>query len=325
MRGAISMHTPRTLWRVSQSTRNQHAINTQSTRNPRNQRAVSAQSARTQMASPRPQLAINTQSTRNQHAIHAISAQSARTQMESPRPQLAINTQSTRNQRNQRAPKWRVLDRSSMDWPLLKHLWGRGRRAEHPQAGRQLDGRAIGGAVLSTLKPIARRHWSGCNAWLSVLWISTCEIAAISAHQRPSEAIRGHQRSSEVIRGHQRQSDTICGHQRSSEAISGNQRSSEVISGHQRPSEAISLSTCLSTSASPDCNGTCGEAIGKRGRRGEHLHASERIPRLQRHLDRPWRVNASQGGACAGGDPSQDALGRETHSLQSRTHSECMQ
>ena len=234
MRGAISMHTPRTLWRVSQSTRNQHAINTQSTRNPRNQRAVSAQSARTQM--------------------------------ESPRPQLAINTQSTRNQRNQRAPKWRVLDRSSMDWPLLKHLWGRGRRAEHPQAGRQLDGRAIGGAVLSTLKPIARRHWSGCNAWLSVLWISTCEIAAISAHQRPSEAIRGHQRSSEVIRGHQRQSDTICGHQRSSEAISGhqrsseaisgNQRSSEVISGHQRPSEAISLSTCLSTSASPDCNGT---------------------------------------------------------------------
>ena len=108
-------------------------------------------------------------------------------------------------------------------------------------------------------------------------------------------------------------------------AISGNQWQSEAISGHQWQSEAISLSTCLSTSASPDCNGTCGEAIGKRERRGEHLHASARIPRLQRHLDRPWRVNASQGGACAGGNPSQDALGRETHSLQSRTHSECMQ
>ena len=47
IRGAISMHTPRTLWRVrsSQSTRNQHAIN-----------AISTQSARTQMASPRQQL-----------------------------------------------------------------------------------------------------------------------------------------------------------------------------------------------------------------------------------------------------------------------------
>ena len=88
-----------------------------------------------------------------------------------------------------------------MDWPLLKHLWGRGRRAEHPQAGRQLDGRAVCGAVLSTLKPIARRHWSGRNAWLSVLWISTCEIAAISAHQWLSVAIRGHQWPSEVIRG----------------------------------------------------------------------------------------------------------------------------
>jgi hypothetical protein len=90
-----------------------------------------------------------------------------------------------------------------MDWPLLKHLWGRGRRAEHPQACRQLDGRAVCGAVLSTLKPIARRHWSGRNAWLSVLWISTCEIAAISAHQWLSVAIRGHQWPSEVISGHQ--------------------------------------------------------------------------------------------------------------------------
>jgi hypothetical protein len=108
-----------------------------------------------------------------------------------------------------------------MDWPLLKHLWGRGRRAEHPQAGRQLDGRAVGGAVLSTLKPIARRHWSGCNAWLSVLWISTC----------------------------------------------------------------------LSTSASPDCNGTCGEAIRKRGRRGEHLHASERMQgRRGEHLHASERM-----------------------------------
>ena len=216
-----------------------------------------------------------------------------------------------------------------MDWPLLKHLWGRGRRAEHPQAGRQLDGRAVGGAVLSTLKPIARRHWSGCNAWLSVLWISTCEIVAISAHQCPSEAIRGHQRSSAAIRyhewpskvisGHQWPSVAISGHQWPSVAISGHQWQSVAIRGHQWQSVAISLSTCLSTSASPDCNGTCGEAIGKRGRRGEHLHAYERVPRLQRHLDRPWRVNASQGGACAGGNPSQDALGRETHSLQSRT------
>ena len=166
----------------------------------------------------------------------ALSRNTPRTQMVSPRPQLAINTQSTRNQRNQRSPNWRVLNRSSMDWPLLKHLWGRGRRAEHPQAGRQLDGRAVCGAVLSTLKPIARRHWSGCNAWLSVLWISTCEIAAISAHQCPSEAIRGHQGSSAVIRGHQRQSDTICGHQRPSVAISGNQWPSVAISGNQRQS-----------------------------------------------------------------------------------------
>jgi hypothetical protein len=144
-------------------------------------------------------------------------------------------------------------------------------------------------------------------------------------HQRPSAPIRGHQGLSGVIRGHQRSSAAIRYHLWPSEAISRNQWQSVAISGHQWQSEAISLSTCLSTSASPDCNGTCGEAIGKRGRRGEHLHASERIPRLQRHLDRPWRVNASQGGACAGGDPSQDALGRETHSLQSRTHSECMQ
>jgi hypothetical protein len=138
-------------------------------------------------------------------------------------------------------------------------------------------------------------------------------------HQRPSAPIRGHQGLSGVIRGHQRSSTAIRYHLWPSEAISRNQWQSVAISGHQWQSEAISLSTCLSTSASPDCNGTCGEAIRKRGRRGEHLHASERIPRLQRHLDRPWRVNASQGGACAGGDPSQDALGRETHSLQSRT------
>ena len=128
-----------------------------------------------------------------------------------------------------------------------------------------------------------------------------------------------------AISGHQWPSVAISGNQRPSVSISVNQWQSEAISGHQWQSEAISLSTCLSTSASPDCNGTCGEAIGKRGRRGEHLHAYERVPRLQRHLDRPWRVNASQGGACAGGNPSQDALGRETHSLQSRTHSECMQ
>ena len=169
----------------------------------------------------------------------ALSMNTPRTQMVSPRPQLAINTQSTRNQRNQRnqrAPKWRVLYRSSMDWPLLKHLWGRGRRAEHPQAGRQLDGRAVGGAVLSTLKPIARRHWSGCNAWLSVLWISTCEIAAISAHQRPSKAIKGHQRSSAAIRYHEWQSEVISGHQWPSVAIRGHQRSSVAIRGHQRPS-----------------------------------------------------------------------------------------
>ena len=166
-----------------------------------------------------------------------------RTQMVSPRPQLAINTQSTRNQRNQRnqrAPKWRVLDRCSMDWPLLKHLWGRGRRAEHPQAGRQLDGRAVDGAVLSTLKPIARRHWSGCNAWLSVLWISTCEIVAISAHQRPSKAIRGHQRSSAAIRYHEWPSKVISGHQWPSVAISGHQWPSVAISGNQWHSPATS-------------------------------------------------------------------------------------
>jgi len=167
-----------------------------------------------------------------------------------------------------------------MDWPLLKHLWGRGRRAEHPQAGRQLDGRAVGGAVLSTLKPIARRHWSGCNAWLSVLWISTCEIAAISAHQRPSKAIRGHQRSSAAIRYHEWPSKVISGHQWPSVAISGHQWPSVAISGHQWQSVAIRGHQWQSVAI----RGHQWPSVAIRGNQSLHLLEYERIPRLQRHL-----------------------------------------
>ena len=88
MRGAISMHTPRTLWRVSQSTRNQHAINTQSTRN---QHAIDTQSTHKQRNQGAVSAHPNGESStaaRNQHAINMQSAQSARTQMVSPRPQL---------------------------------------------------------------------------------------------------------------------------------------------------------------------------------------------------------------------------------------------
>jgi hypothetical protein len=110
-------------------------------------------------------------------------------------------------------------------------------------------------------------------------------------HQRPSVPIRGHQGPSGVIRGHQRSSAAIRYHLWPSEAISRNQWQSVAISGHQWQSEAISLSTCLSTSASPDCNGTCGEAIRKRGRRGEHLHASERMQgRRGEHLHASERM-----------------------------------